>query len=252
MTIYKIVVAYDGTDYRGWQRQKKGRTIIQGLKDSFFSAFCKKKTIVGASRTDAGVHAFGQVAKLSTNLPIDPETLASVWNNALPFDVVIRSVSGADQFFHPQKNVKQKVYHYDFFVHRVLPFEQRYGYHCRRSLCLSKLKAGLEVFVGTHDFRSFYTGADLGERTIRTIDSIDLKCLEEDKKYRIVVKGKSFLRYMIRRIVGGAFEIAIREDLDAHHLQKALEERNPVQNLPTAPAKGLCLYSINYEGENND
>jgi len=112
---YKFIVSYDGTDYCGWQEQKKKPSITAVLKETFNSAFSKKISIVGASRTDAGVHALGQVVLGRTDLAIPTERLQCAWNNVLPAHIVIRSLDQAVPSFHPFYNVEQKTYHYHFF-----------------------------------------------------------------------------------------------------------------------------------------
>ncbi|HEB41881.1 MAG TPA: tRNA pseudouridine(38-40) synthase TruA, partial [Candidatus Dependentiae bacterium] len=117
MNRYKLVIAYDGTDYCGWQEQKDKPSITSVLKKTFNSVFGKEISIVGASRTDAGVHALGQVALGRTDLVAIPaERLQRAWNNVLPAHIVIRSLDQAVPSFHPFYNVEQKTYHYHFFL----------------------------------------------------------------------------------------------------------------------------------------
>lgn len=245
MTCYRIVVAYDGTDYHGWQIQPDATTITQVLVDSFFQTFSHKVLILGASRTDAGVHALGQVAIVRSPIAIPVTKLKKAWNNALPREVLIKDVVQLDQLVHPHKGVIQKTYMYHFFLQRPVPFVQRYGWHIKKSVDLDLLQKCLKIFVGTHDFRSFCTG-DEADDTVRTVDSIDFEHLKDYETYRIIVKGKGFLRYMIRRIVGACLEVASRDDLTLEHLNTVLINKNPCHTLPNAPAKGLLLYEIQY------
>jgi tRNA pseudouridine38-40 synthase len=247
MKFYKIIVSYDGTDYQGWQEQKDVPTIAGKLKKTFIKAFEHDVSIVGASRTDAGVHALGQVARIRTNLELNASKLMKVWNNGLPQNILIRSCQEVDQIFHPMKNVLQKTYFYHFFLERPLPFNSRYGWYFRWDVDLEKLSKCLKVFEGTHDFRSFSTGYEM-ESTIRTIDKIELK-YTSDLGYRIEVKGKSFLHHMIRRVVGASLEVASRPKLKIEYLKECLEERDSEQILPNADAKGLMLYNIEYSND---
>ncbi len=250
MTRYKIIVAYDGTDFFGWQEQKDFISVAAALKQSFAATFNQTIRITGASRTDAGVHALGQVAAFSTDLVISPYHMQRAWNHALPASVSIQELSIVSDDYSPQHDVVQKTYKYTFFTKRPLPFEERYGWYYRWDLDVKKLAQGLQVFVGTHDFRSFCTGDDFSESkgTVRTIDSVDV-IQKNDYTYEIVVKGPGFLRYMIRRIVGACIEVASNEKLDERDLQKALKACNPAQTLPNAPSKGLLLYVIIYKEE---
>lgn len=247
MNYYKCIVSYDGTGYCGWQLQPDCPTIVSTLQSKFYKVFACDATIIGASRTDAGVHALGQVALCRTDLTLPADKLMWAWNNRLPADIKICSVQSVDQLFHPQHNVVQKTYKYHFFLERPCPLVARYGMYVRRIPDLEKLQKCLELFVGMHDFRSFCTGDEMGDNTVRTIDKISLHYCQQYRAYCIEIKGPSFLRYMIRRIVGGCLTVAARSYLPVEYLQDVLHERNPQQQLPTAQAQGLLLYEINYE-----
>lgn len=246
MHYYKIILAYDGTDFVGWQVQPNGCAVANVLHDVFVEVFKVHVSIIGASRTDTGVHALGQVVLVKTVLHLDPETLRNAWNNRLPSSLVIRSIEIVDETFHPQRNVDYKIYWYHFFIERPLPFAARYGYWVRYPTDFEKLRECLKIFVGTHDFRSFCTG-DEQESTIKTIDAINLEYLPEYNAYRISVRGHSFLRYMIRRIVGATCEVASRPHLSLAYLHQLLQAKNPEHTLPNAPAQGLILAKIIYK-----
>lgn len=248
MTCYRIVVAYDGTAYHGWQVQPGATTISQVLIDSFFSVFHQKIFILGASRTDAGVHALGQVAIVRCPVFISPEKVLQAWNNVLPRDVLIKELILLDRLIHPHDGVVQKTYMYHFFTKRPLPFVQRYGWYYRRPIDIDLLQKALSIFVGTHDYRSFCTGNDLVD-TVRTVDSVHIEAFPEYNAYRIIIKGKSFLRYMVRRIVGASLEVASRERLSLNDLNRILQDKNPCHTLPNSPSKGLVLYQILYKKE---
>jgi tRNA pseudouridine38-40 synthase len=249
MKNYKVTIAYDGTSYHGWQVQPGVPTIAGTSQACFTSTFHYPIALIGASRTDAGVHALGQVAHFTTSLDIADATLKRAWNAHLPQDIQIRSLKTVDSHFHAQRNVISKTYYYHFFIERPLPFVARYGLYYRFFLDFDKLSKALNIFVGTHDFRSFCTGYEQ-ETTIRCIHSITLTYLKRYRTYRIIFKGPGFLRYMIRRIVGASLEIASSLRYTHHDLVNVLAEANPHQNLPTAPAQGLLLRKIFYaQGE---
>ncbi len=243
---YKLTIAYDGTDFSGWQVQPHAPSVAQTMQDVYARIFNEKITLVGASRTDAGVHALGQIAVCTSDLAIDNTTLMQAWNDALPPTIVIQSLEQVADDFHPIYGVKEKIYWYHFFLERPLPFVERYGWFYRYPVDMDRLRQALAVFVGMHDFRSFCTGTDMGSNTTRTIDSIEVS-KEQFGAWRITVKGPGFLRHMIRRIVGACLASASRDDLSADDLQAILEEKDPNQALINAPAKGLCLYSIRYK-----
>ncbi len=246
MAVYKMVVSYDGTAYHGWQRQPEDISVVQVLEESFRAVFKQKISISGASRTDAGVHALGQVASFVSDMQIAPEKLKFAWNNALPHDVLILDLCVTVDGFNPRHAVTSKTYHYSFFTERPLPFVQQYGWYFSRPVDLDVLQEALQIFVGTHDFRSFCTGYDM-HSTVRTIHSIHVEYDERAKAHRIVVKGPGFLRYMIRRIVGAALAVASKEQFSCDDIRVALEKKDPAQILPNSPAKGLLLYEIEYE-----
>lgn len=251
MARYKIVVAYDGTDYFGWQEQKDVTTVCGTLKKIFLDVFCMPCQILGASRTDAGVHAQGQVAVVTIPTYIKPSSLLYAWNNALPGSILIKHVVDVDATYNPHNNIIEKTYTYTVFTRKPDPLQARYGWYVKRAMCFDTLQQALQVFVGTHDFRSFCSGKDeeYGSRgTVRTINSIQVFQDTADT-YRIVVKGPGFLRHMIRRIVGACIEVSSRDKFTHTDLYGALQQRNPEQILPNSPALGLCLTKIKYMEE---
>lgn len=249
--LYKLIIAYDGTDFLGWQEQDNLPTICNELKRSFRSVFKDEISIVGASRTDGGVHAEGQVARIRTKLDIDPEKLKIVWNRRINEAIVIKDIERCDESFHPQKNVLEKKYIYKIFTQKPFPTIQRFGLYYDYPIDIKKLRDALNVFVGTHDFRSFCTGHDM-KSTIRKINKIDIEEFQEPNGageitgIKIIFYGESFLRYMIRRIVGACVEVSSKKNTTIDILIKALAQKSPQQSLENAPAKGLTLDSIKY------
>jgi len=243
---YILEVAYDGFAYQGWQIQKHTHETVAGVMIAAFKeAFFTEVHLLGASRTDAGVHALGQVVLVETSLLIDPTTLKEAWNSRLPYDIVIRRAAVAPHNFHPLAGVTQKTYFYHFFRNEPLPFISRYGWWCKRPLDLEVFKECLSIFKGTHDFRSFCTGHEQTS-TIRTIDNIEVVYLKQMRTFRIIIQAKGFLRYMIRRIVGASFQIVLTQK-PPQHLRHILEQKNPRQQLGIAAPHGLLLRRIHYE-----
>jgi tRNA pseudouridine38-40 synthase len=244
---YKAVVAYDGTDYHGWQAQPDRPTVVQTLQDTFATVFGRPISIVGVSRTDAGVHALNQIATFTTDLDVDVKTMRWAWHNRLPGDIILRSLELVPDTHNIYHNVAQKTYVYNLFAQRPLPFLHRYGWHIQQAFDEHKLQDALQMFVGTHDFRSFCAGDEERSDTVRTIDSITLCYNKRLKMHKVIVKGPAFLRYMIRRIVGASVAIAMRSQLAASDIKQLLERKNPDHTLPNAPAQGLVLYRIKYK-----
>jgi tRNA pseudouridine38-40 synthase len=243
---YKIIVAYDGTGYAGWQRQQEMRTVAGALEHTFQKVFGHEIKLRAASRTDAGVHARGQVAAFETPLEINPHKMLVAWNGKLPAGITIRSIEPCEETFNPRYHVAQKTYHYNFFLEHPLPFHERYGWHVRHKVDLQKLHACLQVFVGTHNFSSFAT-IDGTKNPVRTIHEITVSYDENTRMHTITIKGPSFLRFMIRRIVGACIDTASRSHIPVSFLSDKLAEINPKQRLFRAPAHGLILDSIEYK-----
>ncbi len=244
---YNIIVSYDGTAYHGWQAQPGKSTIVGTLEQTFRKIFDTEIAVFGASRTDAGVHARGQVAVFSTSIRLPAHRIQFAWNNMLPDDIVITSLEIADPVFHPLYNVKQKTYRYVVYSKRPLPFVARYGWYYYRKLNMDRFQAALAQFLGTHDFRAFCTIEDIViENTIRTIDSIDVLYDTELDAYRIEIKGERFLRYMIRRMIGAAVKVASDEKIPLEIIAQTLQKKDPSHTLPNAPACGLTLMKIEY------
>lgn len=243
---YKIVIAYKGTNFCGWQAQKNDCSISSALENAFKNVFNATIKLMGASRTDAGVHAYGQVAVFTTYLTISPETMLRAWNNILGDDITIRSLEPIDEHFHPRYDVVQKTYWYHIFLERPLPFYKPYGIYSAHPIDFDILKEALTLFEGTHDFRSFCSNKD-GKSTVRTVDQLSLTYDTQMQAYRIVVKARGFLHHMVRRMVGAALYAARIQSLEA--VQHALAHPNAEQKLPNAPAQGLMLAHIAYKKE---
>ena len=244
---YSCIVAYDGTAYQGWQAQgHTAQTIAGALTASFLRTFDRDCGIMGASRTDAGVHALGQVMRLTTSLSLEPERLRMALNAHLPPDIHIRSCSNALPEFHPLHGVSRKRYYYHVAHKRPLPLISRFVYAPYYDYSCERLENALKIFEGEHDFRSFCTG-DEQETTVRTIHTIRIESLPRYGVDRIIIEGPGFLRHMIRRIVGAALTIAASPKRDVRELSELLAAKNPQTTLATAPAHGLLLRKVWYD-----
>lgn len=242
---YLMRIAYDGTRYHGWQYQEGVVTIEGILRETFERTFGHKISLCAASRTDTGVHAYDQVASFVTPLSLEPSRLQEIWNRTLPIDIVIRSMTMNDQLIHPRYDVKQKIYWYHIFTQRPLPFIASYGWYCGSSLNFEVMRLCLDSVVGTHDFRSFCTG-DTYKSTVRTIDAINIQWLARFAAYRIAVRGRRFMHFMIRRIVGAAVMVSSRRPCNAQIFYNVFQQCDPRHHLVTAPASGLLLRKIYY------
>ncbi|MFC1894706.1 tRNA pseudouridine(38-40) synthase TruA [Candidatus Dependentiae bacterium] len=250
MQTFKLIIAYDGTDFHGWQIQPDKITITSCLEDCFYKTFGEKIKIIGASRTDAGVHSLYQVAKFKSNLNIDECTLKAAWNSILPKSILIRSINKIDSNFHPCANVYQKTYYYNLFLKQPLPFISRYGWFYKfiDKVDLEKFKYALQIYLGEHDFASFCK-VEKEKSTIRKIDKIKLIKYPRYGCLQVTIKGKSFLRFQIRRMIGYAIDVARRNNLSLDYLKYLIDNPNPQQTLIKAKGCGLILRRIKYKNE---
>jgi len=250
MKKFKIIISYDGTDYEGWQSQPHKKTIADTLEKTYKKSFGEAIKILGASRTDSGVHAQGQIATFSTRLIMEPNKILFIWNNALPKDILIVSIEETSENFNPLFGVKEKTYFYNIFLSNPNPFIARFGwnYPYINNVNFEILEKALNLYIGEHDFRSFCKiEADDPKSTIRTINSITMQKLSNENILQITIKGKSFLRFQIRRMIGYALDIARRKDLSINDLKSIIENPSPIQSLTKAESCGLCLKEIIYE-----
>lgn len=252
MPTYRLLVAYDGTAFNGWQKQPKLPSVEGTLEHVFHKAFKVPTTILGASRTDAGVHAFGQVVRLKTELVLTPEKLLFVCNNSLPPDILVRKVELVADDYSPHVGVAQKIYYYHIFPQKPMPYVARYGWYYPRSIDFDIFKNALSIFVGEHDFRSFCSVEDRHENMVRCVESIEVTYLKKFNAYRVIVIGEKFLRHMIRRLVGAAITVATKGSrYTVENLKTVLHTKNPHHTLPNAPGHGLVLVRIIYHGVQN-
>lgn len=245
MNRYRLTIAYDGSAYAGWQQQPDAQTVSGVLENSFREVFNKDIVIIGASRTDAGVHALGQVALIKTELDLEPARLQNAWQHTLPIDIAIRSCERVDEIFHPQAAVAQKTYWYALSTARPLPMIGRFVYWYKRPINEEVFRTCLQHFVGTYDFKHFCVAHEY-ENTVRTIDAIDLLYLKKFGIYLVSIKGQSFLHFMIRRMIGTALVCQTRGIRSVSDIKAMLTDGSYEAPIFKAPAHGLMLRSICY------
>lgn len=244
---FLLTIEYDGTDFAGWQLQPNARTV-QGVIEAAFKEVAQEEVRVNAAgRTDAGVHACGQVAHVDSGTRLTPLELRKALNAELPPDAAVREVQPVPAGFNARHDVQSKRY-----VYRVLnaaqpsPLRRRQAWHLRCPLDLAAMREAAGSLLGTHDFAAF-RGAPGGsapdEGTLRSIDRLDI--LSSPPEVQIVIEGRSFLRYMVRNVVGTLVEVGQGRRVAAE-VGQILAARDRRLAGPTAPARGLCLDSIGY------
>lgn len=247
----KLTLAYDGAKFHGWQIQPGVPTIQGSLTDAIRKITQEPITIQGASRTDAGVHALGQVASFKTRSALAAEELQRALNALLPAAIRVVAAEEMGPDFHARWQAQEKTYHYRIFRGRVVsPFEYQRVLHYPYPLDEEAMAAAAKYFVGEHDFTSF-TASSGSEETDRDRSPVRVICLSElerdaqREEITYAVTGKSFLRYMVRKIVGTLLEVG-RGKLRPEDIPAVFEARDRSKSGPTAPPEGLYLVSLKY------
>lgn len=245
MPKYKCLISYDGTNYVGWQIQPKGSSI-QGLLEKTVTILLREPTrIIGAGRTDAGVHALGQVAHFETDTEIDIFRFLKQANAILPRDIRILDMGIVSPLFHSQYSATGKTYYYHICLGKILsPFVGRYRYHIMRDLDLDLVREGAKFFVGTHDFASFTNAGHSVKTTTRTLYRLDVN--DEEGGVRLEFEGSGFLYKMVRNIVGVLVEVGDKKRA-LSTIPFLFESMDRRMSGATAPPQGLFLVKVNYE-----
>lgn len=238
-----LTVAYDGTNYHGWQVQKNGETIEGVLNRCLSELLQEKIEVIGASRTDAGVHALGNIAVFDTTSRIPAEKFPYALNARLPQDIKIQKAEETTQDFHPRHCESRKTYEYRIYnAPFPMPLKRLYSHFSYTPYNIEDMKRAAEYFVGTHDFKSFCSADAQVETTIRQVDAVEIEKQEDDIVIR--VSGRGFLYNMVRIMAGTLMEVG-RGHRQPQDIQKILDAKDRATAGPTAPACGLTL--IKYE-----
>lgn len=241
----KLLIEYDGTNYLGWQIQRRGPTI-QGMIEEKLKLIAKEEIhLIGSGRTDAGVHAMAQVANFKTNTSIDVNSLKRALNSLLPKDILIKEVEEVEEGFHARKNSKSKIYEY-FILNKKdsSVFIRQYSWHIPQKLNLVEMKRATEILIGEHDFSSFRSSGSFAKTSIRRIINAGWK-RSQSGLLRFEIEANGFLRQMVRAIVGTLVEVG-RGRIDAQGFREILESKNRKKAGSTAPAHGLFLKEVKY------
>lgn len=243
----KLTVAYDGTAYCGWQIQPNGVTIEEVLNKALTGLLKEPVTVIGASRTDSGVHARGNVAVFDTESRIPGDKICFALNQRLPDDIRVQASEEVPLSFHPRKANCTKTYEYKILNRKIsMPLERLYSHFCYFNLDVEKMKQAAAFLVGEHDFKSFCTVRTQAEETVRTIYSLDVS--KDGDMITIRISGSGFLYNMVRIITGTLVKVGLGV-YPPEHMEEILEARDRSAAGPTIPAVGLTLVSLEYEKE---
>ena len=240
----RILVAYDGSAFYGWQRQDGFETVQEALEEALLALTGEHITIRGSGRTDTGVHALGQVANFHIESRLNDNRLWHALNAYLPSGVTIRSLETCRDDFHAQYDACGKRYIYLVRTHRYpLPFGQSFTHFIRDPLDLAAMRAAAEVLSGTHDFRAFSNAGSPRKTSVRRVSTIRILARRESLAF--VVSGSGFLYRMVRVIAGTLLEVG-RGKLSPEKVAEILESGDRKLAGATAPAEGLYLLSVRY------
>ena len=244
MRNYKILIQYDGTNYHGWQIQANGRTIQGELTRVLSLLDGRTVTVHGAGRTDAGVHAQGQVANFFLERSFEPERLRDAINGNLERDIRVLNVEAVTDDFHARFSAKKKTYRYSIFTGAVIsPFDYLYALHFRGSLNLEAMFEAAVVLIGTHDFSAFTVADSEVENHVRTLQQLEIQ--NDVDWLTVYASADGFLRYMVRNIVGTLLDIG-RGHRQSDEMRDILASRDRNRAGAMAKAHGLTLLKIDY------
>lgn len=248
---YRATIAYDGTGYHGFQRQTNAHPTVQGALEEALRAVTQQEvTVIGAGRTDAGVHASGQVIAVDVSWRHGPQDLKNAMNATLPDDVVVRAVEQAEAGFHPRFDARSRTYRYRLWeAPQPDPVRRGQQWHVRGPLDEAPLREAVASLHGEHDFGSFGTPPQ-GENTRRTVYRAEWTSREardgEGCIHEFVVEANAFLYKMVRRLVGTLHEVGIGK-LTPDAFGEILVAADPTLSSATAPPQGLTLAAVNYD-----
>lgn len=245
MMTVKLTIAYDGTAYVGWQRQKNGVSVQELIEKAVDKVTGEKALVTASGRTDAGVHAFGQTAHFKTNSNVPAERFYLALNSHLPGDIRVIKSERAEDGFNARYSAKKKTYRYSFYVSEIQnPIKDRFALQIYPMPDVEAMKKAAELFVGEHDFKSYSSTGSSAKTTVRTVYSLNI--IKRENEIDIEVTGNGFLYNMVRIIAGAILAYGYKKvaltDLSAGFCGK--KRPNAVKNLA---AKGLCLLSAEYD-----
>ena len=245
ITRYRLTLEYDGSDFVGWQRQDNGMSIQQAIEDAIERFSGERVRVFGAGRTDAGVHALGQVAHFDLAKDTDAETVANALNAHLrPNPIAILAAEAVDGSFDARLSARMRAYEY-LIVNRRAPLtvERGRAWHVARALDAAAMHDAAQALVGRHDFSTFRASLCQAKSPVKTLDTLDVE--RSGDEIRISARARSFLHHQVRNMVG-TLELVGAGKWTANDISGALAARDRKRGGPTAPADGLYLVAVGY------
>jgi tRNA pseudouridine38-40 synthase len=245
MQNYKMIIQYDGSRYKGWQRLGNEENTIQGKIENMLSRMLGQETeITGCSRTDAGVHALAQIANFKTEKAVDVKEIKEYLNKYLPEDISVMEVSSVSESFHARYHVKDKTYLYKIWNKEYSnPFMRKYSMHVAETLDRNAMKAASTYFLGAHDFTAFSNAKSKKKSMVREIYEITLE--EDDGFVNIRLRGDGFLYNMVRWIAGTLIDVGLGR-IEAESIPAMIEAKDRGKTGNLAEACGLYLEKVTY------
>lgn len=244
---YRIIIAYDGTNYAGWQVQETGLAIQPVVQKALETILRHPVDLTGSGRTDAGVHALGQTAHFDSPLTLDPRRICFSLNALLPTDIRVIDLEPTESTFHARYSAISKIYHYHMHLGKTHdPFQRLYQYHILGAFDRKRLKEAAKEFLGTHDFTSFANQAHRGSAShdpVRTLTRLDVA--EEGDSLRLEFEADGFLYKMVRNITGTLVDVA-QGRFGVEEIAAMLKAKDRRKAGSAAPPHGLFLMRVNY------
>ncbi|MGD8365964.1 MAG: tRNA pseudouridine(38-40) synthase TruA [Desulfobacterales bacterium] len=243
---FKMTIEYDGSDFHGWQRQKGCRTVQAEIEVALHTLTRRKITVIGSGRTDAGVHALGQVASFKCDTRLDPGTIQKALNSLLPDAIVIRDCKPAAPTFHARYDARCKTYRYRILNHPLaVAVGRQYAWHLRRPLDLDAMRRAAAILVGRHDFSAFEAAGSPRSHAVRQVFKTFIAREEKAEFLAFDIEADGFLRFMVRNIVGTLVMVGSGK-IGGADFEEILLSKERKRAGATAPPHGLFLMCVSY------
>lgn len=245
MRNFKIIIEYDGRRYCGWQRQNHDPTIQETIEQALRKMTGQHISVAGSGRTDAGVHAYGQVANFKCDTKLKAEDFMGGLNSLTPEDIVVISCEEVDDEFHARYNVKSKVYMFKILQRRhPAAIYRQYAWHIRSELNFETMRTAMAYLIGKHDFKAFEGSGSPRSSTIRSV--VSARLYRQDADYlTFEIEADGFLRFMVRNIVGTLVDVG-KGKITPDEFKQILDSKDRSRASATAPAHGLFLKQVKY------